>query len=62
LLRTLHSDNLSAIIIIDFIFTAIFALTFEVLLLLLSELIDEVLVFLGVLVETRVHHIDLGQF
>jgi hypothetical protein len=70
LLRTQRSVNnpSATIMIIDLIiFTAVVDVTVLVavvllLLGLMSELVEEVLVFLGVLVETRVHQIQLVQF
>ena len=72
LLCTQRSVNIPAatIMIIDLtIFTAIVDVTVLVVVMvvllllgLLGELVDEVLVFLGVLVETRVHQIQLVQF
>ena len=72
LLCTLRSVIIPAatILIVDLtIFTAIVDVTVLVVVMvvllllgLLGELVDEVLVFLGVLVETRVHQIQLVQF
>ncbi len=72
LLYTLRRVNNPAatIMIVDLtIFTAIVDVTVLVVVVvvllplgLLGELVEEVLVFLGVLVETRVHQIQLAQF